>query len=197
MGSPTDFGQVRDAYYAVPPQHQFDPFDVRLLYQNEGLMDDRIRAFLVHAAISSRPPLAYVFDAEFFSMTAHADVISGVENARVRSVHDIGTRLSRNAAQFLNLRALTALWNSRVSGSPTARVVPASISGARSRCPWPSIASGRTGMSGRKRLPHSRALTSHNTINPVRTASSCTLLSAYLVFRSGAFVGKRRIACLG
>jgi hypothetical protein len=57
------------------------------------------------------PPLAYVFDAESFSMTANADVISGVENARVRSVHDIGTRLSRNAAQFLNLRALTALWN--------------------------------------------------------------------------------------
>ena len=40
---------------ALDRQHPRDLFDVKLLYENEGLTDDLFRAFLVYAACSSRP----------------------------------------------------------------------------------------------------------------------------------------------
>ena len=41
---------------ALDRQHPRDLFDVKLLYENEGITDDLFRAFLVHVASSNRPP---------------------------------------------------------------------------------------------------------------------------------------------
>ena len=60
---------------ALDRQNPRDLFDVKLLYENEGITDDLFRAFLVYVASSSRPPhellnpnlapLTNVFEAEF------------------------------------------------------------------------------------------------------------------------------------
>ncbi|MHA7857830.1 MAG: nucleotidyl transferase AbiEii/AbiGii toxin family protein [Henriciella sp.] len=96
---------------ALDRQHPRDLFDVKLLYENEGITEDLFRAFLVYVASSSRPPhellnpnlipLANVFEAEFSGMTVDTVSVAELEHVRVRLIADIQSRLIGNAAQFL------------------------------------------------------------------------------------------------
>lgn len=96
---------------ALDRQHPRDLFDVKLLYENEGITDDLFRAFLVYVASSSRPPhellnpnlipLTNVFEAEFSGMTVDAVSVAELEHVRVRLIEDVQSRLTGNAAQFL------------------------------------------------------------------------------------------------
>jgi predicted nucleotidyltransferase component of viral defense system len=96
---------------ALDRQHPRDLFDVKLLYENEGITDDLFRAFLVYVASSSRPPhellnpnlapLTNVFDAEFSGMTVDAVRVTDLEQVRVRLIEDVRSRLTGNAARFL------------------------------------------------------------------------------------------------
>lgn len=96
---------------ALDRQHPRDLFDVKLLYENEGITDDLFRAFLVYVASSSRPPhellnpnlapLTNVFEAEFSGMTVDVVSVAELEQVRVRLIEDVQSRLTGNAAQFL------------------------------------------------------------------------------------------------
>ena len=92
-------------------QHPRDLFDVKLLYENEGLTDDLFRAFLVYAACSSRPVHELLapnekdidddFAREFAGMTVDPINIDALLSARKRMIDDIQARLNGNAADFL------------------------------------------------------------------------------------------------
>ena len=96
---------------ALDRQHPRDLFDVKLLYENEGITDDLFRAFLVYVASSNRPPhelmnpnlapLENVFEAEFFGMTVDAVSVAELEEVRIRLIADIQSRLTGNTARFL------------------------------------------------------------------------------------------------
>jgi predicted nucleotidyltransferase component of viral defense system len=96
---------------ALDRQHPRDLFDVKLLYENEGITDDLFRAFLVYVASSSRPPhellnpnlapLSNVFETEFSGMTVDAVSLAELEQVRTRLIADVQSRMNGNAARFL------------------------------------------------------------------------------------------------
>ncbi len=96
---------------ALDRQHPRDLFDVKLLYENEGLTDDLFRAFLVYAACSSRPmhellapnekDIAEDFAREFAGMTAEPVDLDALLSARKRMLGDIQARLNGDVAEFL------------------------------------------------------------------------------------------------
>ena len=100
---------------ALDRQHPRDLFDVKLLYEHEGITDDLFRAFLVYVASSNRPPhelldpnllpLDDVFEKEFSGMTDDAVTVADLEAVRVRLIQDVQSRLYQNAAHFLRALA--------------------------------------------------------------------------------------------
>ncbi len=96
---------------AVDRQHPRDLFDVKLLYENEGLTDALFRTFLIYVASSGRPPhelvrpsLAEIDDAfakEFEGMTIEAVSLDELKAARTRLTGDLLARLDENAMRFL------------------------------------------------------------------------------------------------
>ena len=100
---------------ALDRQHPRDLFDVKLLYEHEGITDDLFRAFLVYVASSNRPPhelldpnllpLDDVFEKEFSGMTDDAVTVADLEAVRVRLIQDVQSRLNQNAAHFLRALA--------------------------------------------------------------------------------------------
>jgi len=96
---------------ALDRQHPRDLFDIKLLYENEGLTDDLSRAFLVYAACSSRPmhellapnerDIAEDFAREFAGMTVEPVNIDALLSARKRLIGDIQSRLDGDVAEFL------------------------------------------------------------------------------------------------
>ena len=88
-----------------------DLFDIKQLYENEGLTDDLFRVFLVYLASSGRPlhellnpnlrDLEIVFTKEFDGMTTLPVTVSELDVARDYLIQDIKRRLSGQAAHFL------------------------------------------------------------------------------------------------
>lgn len=92
-------------------QHPRDLYDIRLLYENEGLTKDLFRTFLIYIACSSRPAhellnpglidLDQPYAKEFEGMTkAHVNLDDLLET-RERLVADIRSRLDEKARTFL------------------------------------------------------------------------------------------------
>ena len=96
---------------AVDRQHPRDLFDVKLLYENEGLTDALFRTFLIYIASSGRPPhelvrpslasLDEAFVKEFEGMTTEVASIEELKAARERMTKDLLVRLDSNAMRFL------------------------------------------------------------------------------------------------
>ena len=96
---------------AVDRQHPRDLFDVKLLYENEGLTDDLFRTFLVYVASSGRPPhelvkpsfaeLDKAFVKEFEGMTIAPVRLEELKAARLKLTSDLLSRLDDNAIRFL------------------------------------------------------------------------------------------------
>lgn len=96
---------------ALDRQHPRDLFDIKQLYENEGLTDDLFRAFLVYLASSGRPPhellnpnlhdLETVFAKEFDGMTAFPVTVGELEAVRNTLIQDIRARLSGRIAEYL------------------------------------------------------------------------------------------------
>lgn len=96
---------------ALDRQHPRDLFDVKLLYDNEGLTEDLFRVFLVYVASSSRPPhelldphandLERSFRQEFVGMTRDPVALEELRDTRSRLIKDIQSRLDSNAVAFL------------------------------------------------------------------------------------------------
>lgn len=96
---------------ALDRQHPRDLFDVKLLYENEGLTEDLFRIFMVYVASSNRPmhellspnlvPLGQHFTDEFEGMTREPVSQAELEEVRHRLHADIRGRLNGEIARFL------------------------------------------------------------------------------------------------
>lgn len=119
---------------AVDRQHPRDLFDVKLLYENEGLTDALFRTFLIYVASSGRPPhelikpsLSEIDDAfakEFEGMTVRPVSLSELKDARARLTKDLRARLDERALRFL-LSLHDAEPDFEVIGLPQAANLPA------------------------------------------------------------------------
>ena len=96
---------------ALDRQHPRDFFDVKLLYDNEGLTDGLFRTFMVYVASSNRPmhellapaapPGEGLYYEEFVGMTREAVSRDALTGTRRRLHADIGSRLKGDIAAFL------------------------------------------------------------------------------------------------
>lgn len=96
---------------AVDRQHPRDLFDVKLLYENEGVTDALFRTFLVYVASSPRPAhellapnlisLDEPYAREFAGMTTIPVRIAELAEVRGRLLVDIRARLDEKARRFL------------------------------------------------------------------------------------------------
>lgn len=96
---------------AVDRQHPRDLFDVKLLYENEGLTDALFRTFLIYVVSSGRPPhelvrpslaeLDEAFVNEFEGMTVEPVSLDDLKAASSRMTADILAKLDDRAMSFL------------------------------------------------------------------------------------------------
>lgn len=96
---------------AVDRQHPRDLYDVKLLYDNEGLTDDLFRTFLIYIASSPRPAheqlnpnlidLDKPYTQEFEGMTRASVSLEELVNTRKRLIADIQSRFDENTKRFL------------------------------------------------------------------------------------------------
>ena len=96
---------------ALDRRHPRDLFDVKLLYENEGLTNDLFRVFMVYVAGSGRPthellapaaPLREdLYDEEFVGMTREEASLEALAEAGRRLHADIRSRLRGDVAAFL------------------------------------------------------------------------------------------------
>ena len=96
---------------ALDRQHPRDLFDVRLLYDHEGLTPELFRTFLVYAACSGRPlhelidphrlGIDRAFAQEFEGMTLEPIPLEALLEAREQLIADIRSRLIGDPANFL------------------------------------------------------------------------------------------------
>lgn len=96
---------------AVDRQHPRDLYDVKLLYENEGLTDELFRTFLIYVASSPRPPhellnpnltnLDQPYAREFEGMTKDTVDLAELLATRDRLIGDIRSRLNDDAKRFL------------------------------------------------------------------------------------------------
>lgn len=96
---------------ALDRQHPRDLYDVKMLYENEGLTDALFRTFLVYVASSGRPPhelldpnlieLDLPYAREFEGMTATEVPLADLAATRDQLIADIKTRLDDRAKSFL------------------------------------------------------------------------------------------------
>lgn len=96
---------------AVDRQHPRDLYDVKLLYENEGLTDELFRTFLIYIASSPRPThellkpnlidLDQPYAREFEGMTKEAVDLAELIATRDRLIKDIPSRLDEDAKKFL------------------------------------------------------------------------------------------------
>lgn len=96
---------------AVDRQHPRDLYDVKLLYENEGLTDELFRTFLIYVASSPRPPhellnpnltnLDQPYAREFEGMTKETVDLAELLATRARLIGDIRSRLNDDAKRFL------------------------------------------------------------------------------------------------
>lgn len=96
---------------ALDRQHPRDLYDVKLLYENEGLTDALFRTFLIYVASSPRPPhellnpnlidLDQPYAREFEGMTKEAVDLTELIATRDRLIADIQSRMDEDAKRFL------------------------------------------------------------------------------------------------
>ncbi|CAM3663251.1 MULTISPECIES: nucleotidyl transferase AbiEii/AbiGii toxin family protein [Halomonas] len=96
---------------AVDRQHPRDLYDVKLLYDNEGLTDDLFRTFLIYIASSPRPAhellnpnlikLDQPYTQEFEGMTRASVSLQELLDTRNRLIADIQSRFDENTKRFL------------------------------------------------------------------------------------------------
>ena len=119
---------------ALDRQHPRDLYDVKLLYENEGLTDDLFRTLLVYLASSGRPPhelldpnlldLDKPFASEFEGMTNEPVTIDALVTTRQRLIADVQSRLNDRAATFLR-SLIDGSPNFDLIGLPRAAQLPA------------------------------------------------------------------------
>ena len=97
---------------ALDRQHPRDLFDVKLLYENEGLTEDLFSVFMVYVASSGRPmhellvpaepAFTEAYHAEFTGMTRDPVTKEELDETRRRLHADVQERLTGDIAAFLS-----------------------------------------------------------------------------------------------
>lgn len=119
---------------ALDRQHPRDLYDVKLLYEHEGLTEALFRTFLVYAASSPRPlhellrptlkPLDEAYAREFEGMTRQAVPMADLVEARARLIADLAARFGDPIGRFL-LSLHDAAPDFGLIGLPQAAALPA------------------------------------------------------------------------
>ncbi len=119
---------------ALDRQHPRDLFDIKLLYENEGLTEELFRVFMVYVASSPRPihellaPQVsidqQVFEQEFVGMTVEPIEFAELLEVRARLHTDLRSRLTGGIAEFL-LSLHDATPDFETIGLPQAAELPA------------------------------------------------------------------------
>lgn len=119
---------------ALDRQHPRDLFDVKLLYEHEGLTDALFQSFLIYVACSPRPAhellnpnladLEKSYAQEFLGMTKDTVSLDALIDVRARLIADIHSRLD-GAAQVFLLSLQDATPDFDTIGLPQAADLPA------------------------------------------------------------------------
>jgi hypothetical protein len=107
---------------ALDRQHPRDLFDVKLLYENEGLTDEIVRTALVYIASSGRPfhellaphrlDIAETYEKEFVGMTAEPAPLDALYEIRERLFSDIRAMIDDGGRRFLrSFQACAPEWD--------------------------------------------------------------------------------------
>ena len=96
---------------ALDRQHPRDLYDIKLLFEEEGISEALFRTFLVYAASSSRPlhelltpnlkDIEQVYAREFVGMTRLPVELEELQRARAQLIREIRGQMDESAAQFL------------------------------------------------------------------------------------------------
>jgi hypothetical protein len=96
---------------ALDRQHPRDLFDVKLLYDNEGLSDKLRKAFIIYLISHNRPieeilnpnilNIESVYSKEFIGMTEQPVDFTALTETRIRLINDIKNSLTLSEKQFL------------------------------------------------------------------------------------------------
>lgn len=96
---------------ALDRQHPRDLYDIKLLYEHEGLTDDLFRTFLIYIASSPRPAhelldpnlidLDQPYAREFEGMTMTPVALDDLLATREQLIADIQSRFDENTMRFL------------------------------------------------------------------------------------------------
>lgn len=96
---------------ALDRQHPRDLFDVKLLFENEGISNDIMTGFLVYLMCHKRPPnellkptlqdQSSLFDSDFEGMTNIEFKYADFERTRGELIAEVGNRLSSSDKSFL------------------------------------------------------------------------------------------------
>lgn len=96
---------------ALDRQHPRDLYDIKLLYEHEGLTDDLFRTFLIYIASSPRPAhellnpnlidLDQPYAREFEGMTMTPVALDDLLATREQLIEDIQSRFDENTKRFL------------------------------------------------------------------------------------------------
>ena len=115
-------------------QHPRDLFDVKVLYENEGLTEDLFRVFMIYVASSGRPmhelltpPARFkeeLYDGEFMGMTREVVTKEALIATQTHLYADIQKHLSGDIATFL-LTLHDAKPDFNLLGIPEAAALPA------------------------------------------------------------------------
>ncbi len=119
---------------ALDRQHPRDLFDVKLLYENEGVTDELFRVFMVYLASSGRPMHEllgstagideHLYETQFVGMTLEAVPMEALVETQERLHADIAERLTGEISSFL-LRLHDAEPDFDLIGLPDAVSLPA------------------------------------------------------------------------
>jgi predicted nucleotidyltransferase component of viral defense system len=107
---------------ALDRQHPRDLFDIKLLFEHEGLSRELIRTFLVYLISHNRPmaelldpkraDIRSLFEGEFARMTREPVSLEELEGTRERLISDINATLSETDKRFLlSFKARTPDWS--------------------------------------------------------------------------------------
>ena len=96
---------------ALDRQHPRDLFDIKNLFENEGLTDQIQKAFVVYLAQHNRPPeellnpneldISHIFEKEFTGMTDHSVNLEELYAVRTRLVSEISEKMTDEEKSFL------------------------------------------------------------------------------------------------
>lgn len=119
---------------ALDRQHPRDLYDIKLLFENEGITDQIRKAFIVYLISHNRPiaellnpnlsDIKEIYEKEFTGMTAEKIELEELIKVREQLVKEINRSLTENEKEFLiSFKALKPKWD--LLGLPDIEKLPA------------------------------------------------------------------------